>query len=341
MTIPGVGGSAPMPPGYVPPGLPDTAAGSSNVFRGRLVIVFGPAGTVSGIFVYQQGTTPGPGNPPIVAITNSTVDPFGNTVQPTVQITGTGTLQVGTAPNAQVQLRTAGGVSGVIEFLLNNATFGDGLLVGGIVGGAFASINLQGPQTTVANFRDRCRLQLNSSDAVSSFANATFTYSDDAASDHAYMFVDGGGVAITACQQLKATQPGTGTSALNPAVGESWHDLRPLSNSFVGTIAGRYPPQYRKTSEGDVEVIGYVQLPATYNGVTFANLPAGYRPLSNSGLKGDCWCETNPTSNLGSPNVQADTSGNLQLHNLGTGLSGTIVGIAMRFPLDNTGLILS
>lgn len=340
MTLPGLGGSPPMPPGYVPPGLPDTAAGSTNVFRGRLVIVFGPTGTVSGIFVYQTGTTPGPGNPPIVSITNSTVDPYGNAVQPTIQITGTGTLEVGSAGSPQVQLRTSSGVSGLIDFLLNTAPFTDGLLVCGIVGGTFAALNLQGPGTSTVGHRDKCRIQLDSSDGAS-FANILQVYNDDGGSDHTYLFLDANGVGITACQQLTAADPTVTATAASPAIGETWKDLRPLQNSFVGTIAGRYPPQFRKTADGTIEVEGYVQLPATYNGVTFANVPAAYRPGSNSGWKGPCFCETNPTSNLGSPNVQVDTAGNLQLHNLGTGLAGTIVSISMRYPLNNTGTINS
>jgi hypothetical protein len=51
--------------------------------------------------------------------------------------------------------------------------------------------------------------------------------------------------------------------------------------------------------------------------------------------------ETNPTANSGSPNIQVDTAGNLQLHNLGTGLTGTIVGFYLRYPLDNVGVIPS
>lgn len=95
MTVPGMGGIPPAPPGYAPPGLPDTAAGSVNIFRGRLVIVFGPSATVSGIFVYRSGTTPGPGNPPIFWATSGTVDPFGNALPSTVGVAGTGTFQAG------------------------------------------------------------------------------------------------------------------------------------------------------------------------------------------------------------------------------------------------------
>jgi len=55
---------------------------TNGTFLGRLVLVFGPSGTVSGVFVYKPGTTPGPGNTPIAALTASPTDPFGNTIRP-------------------------------------------------------------------------------------------------------------------------------------------------------------------------------------------------------------------------------------------------------------------
>lgn len=343
MTTPGTGGLIQAPPGYVPPGLPDTAAGSVNIFRGRLVIVFGPVGTVSGIFVYQLGTTPGPGNTPIVSITNSTTDPYGNTVQPTIQITGTGTLNVGSAPNAQIQLRTSGGVSGVIDFLLNSASFNDGLLVCGIVGGTFAALNLQGPSSTVVGHRDRCRVQLNSSDGVSSFANIQYVYASDTLVDQIFMFEDAGGIGIHVCQQLTAADPSVTATAVAPAIAETWHDMRPLLNSFIGTIAGQYPPQYRKLADGNVQIAGYVQLPAAganLNGITFANLPAAYRPGSNNGHKWTVEFATN-VAPIGTPNVQVDTAGNLTFRNMPVaGMNNNITNIGGIYPLDNTGLIL-
>lgn len=343
MTTPGMGGTPPAPPGYLPPGLPDVSAGSVNIFRGRLVIVFGPTGTVSGIFVYQQGTTPGPGNTPIVSITNSTTDPYGNPVQPTIQITGTGTLNVGSAPNTQVQLRTTAGVSGLLGFLFNNSAFSDSQVIAGIVGGLFAALSMQGPASTVVGFRDKIRIQLNSSDAISSFGNVQIVYTDDGGTDHVYAAEDARGFRIQVCGQLTAADPTTPPTATAPAFAETWHDMRPLQNLFVGTIAGRYPLQYRKTAEGNVEVFGYVQFPpaaGNYNSVTFATLPAAYRPGSNSGLKGYCNLETN-VAPVGTPTVQADTAGNLQFHNTPiAGLNGTIAFVWMRFPLDNTGMIL-
>jgi len=48
----------------------------------QYVIVYGPTGALTGVFLYQTGTSPGPGNPPIAAMTNSSTDPFGNSVRP-------------------------------------------------------------------------------------------------------------------------------------------------------------------------------------------------------------------------------------------------------------------
>jgi len=338
-----MGGTPPRPPGYVPPGLPDVSAGSVNIFRGRLVIVFGPAGTVSGIFVYQSGTTPGPGNTPIVAITNSTTDPYGNTVQPTIQITGTGTLNVGSSPNPQVQLAAGGGV-GVVNFLLNNAAFVDGQLVNGIVGGTFAAQSVQGPGRSAAGFRDRCRIQLNSSDGIASFANIQYVYNSDGGVDQVFMFEDAAGVGIRVCQQITAADPSVVATSAAPAIAETWHDMRPLSNAFIGSILNQYPPQFRKLADGNVQVAGYVQLPnnaGNLNGIIFANVPAAYRPGSNNGHK---WTVefSNNVAPVGTPNVQVDTGGNLTFRNMPVaGMANNISNIGGIYPLDNTGLILS
>lgn len=53
--------------------------GSPNVFRGRLVVIYG-TGAGSGLFVYSG--TPGLGNAPILAVTTASTDPYGNAVTP-------------------------------------------------------------------------------------------------------------------------------------------------------------------------------------------------------------------------------------------------------------------
>lgn len=144
------------------------------------------------------------------------------------------------------------------------------------------------------------------------------------------------------------TQPfmTTGDPVLGAPNGEVWHDMRPLINSFVGTITSRYPPQYRRTIDGWVEIAGFVQFPSAggpnWNSVTINNaLPSAYRSGSNTGMKWPISLETNVTP-VGTPVMQMDSSGNLQFHNLPTtGLNGTIACINGRFPIDATGLILS
>lgn len=125
----------------------------------------------------------------------------------------------------------------------------------------------------------------------------------------------------------------------------TWQDMRPLSNSFVGTISGQYPPQYRLNSDGTVEVVGWVQFPASggpnFNSVTFATLPAAYRPNSNAGHRWPIALSTN-VAPVGTPNVQIDTSGNLQFHNCpASGMASNLASINGRYSLDSSGLILS
>lgn len=134
---------------------------------------------------------------------------------------------------------------------------------------------------------------------------------------------------------------GTRWYAQDPTLGggnaESWHDLRPLSNSFVGTITSRYPPQIRLSPDGFVDVVGFVQFPGTgtnFNSITWATVPTQFRPANNTGHKWPIVLETN-VAPLGTSCVQIDTSGNFQFHNMPTsGLAGTIASIYGRYPLN-------
>ena len=69
-----------------PPGVTPSSGVQPGVDTGveyaRIVIVFGPAGSVWGVFVYPAGTTPGAGNPAVEAISNASKDPYGNAIQP-------------------------------------------------------------------------------------------------------------------------------------------------------------------------------------------------------------------------------------------------------------------
>lgn len=79
----GMGGLNPRPLNAPPaggPGIGVQPGPNNGVFFGRLAILFGPSGAVTGIFEYASGTTPGLGNPPIAYMVPNGVthDPFGN-----------------------------------------------------------------------------------------------------------------------------------------------------------------------------------------------------------------------------------------------------------------------
>jgi Glycosyl hydrolase family 26 len=126
---------------------------------------------------------------------------------------------------------------------------------------------------------------------------------------------------------------------------EAWHDMRPLANLFTGTVAGEYPPQYRLSADGCIELFGTVQLPGsgTYNGVTFFTLPAGYRPVSHAisfpvvQTAGTAATDTN----AGFPRLFIDTTGACQFFGISPSINSGLIRMYARFPLDVTGLITS
>lgn len=291
----------------------------------------------NGLFMYDPTETLGN---LVVSITAKAVTgPLGETVPPGITI--------GKAADVQMELlRDPSFATGILKFLLNNAGFSNPVISSAVVVSAstFAAIDFQGPNSTVVGFRDRLRMQANSSDGVSSFANIQIVYSSDAGVDSTYESIDGAGVGIFACKALTATMPGTGTSQANPATSETWHDLRPLVNNFVGSVAGAYPPQYRKLADGNVQIVGTVKTPTAAqlpnpNGTTWGTLPAGWRPLSNDGYYFPVHLTTNQTP-VGTPVVQIHADGTLTFQNLPTTYNALNIHIDAIFPLDNTGTIL-
>lgn len=109
MTVPGLGGQVPPRPDQQYQGSGGQAVvspgSSAGIVRARIVIV---SGTGEGVFVYSG--TPGPGNPPILSMTNAATDLFGNAVQP-------GLVAYGTA-GAYAQL-----ISGELNFVGTSGQF--------------------------------------------------------------------------------------------------------------------------------------------------------------------------------------------------------------------------
>jgi hypothetical protein len=121
---------------------------------------------------------------------------------------------------------------------------------------------------------------------------------------------------------------------------DPWHDMRPLSNSFVGSISGWTPPQYRFGQGGIyVELAGHVQLPPTngnYNSVSFFTLPPAYRPVSSAGTRIPVTGVLNQGSGVAAPCIQVHSDGTITMQFIGTNTSSTVVDIIGRFPLEDS-----
>jgi hypothetical protein len=137
-------GFSPLPASVVP--------GSRNIFRGRLVIIFG-TGPNFGLFIYAG--QPGPGNPPVLwaVAPGVTADPSGNAVAP---VLGIGTLggpgmlidQFGNfttagadgslielSPAANLPFALTSALSGVMQTLMTMVTTDLAETQGGVVSG--------------------------------------------------------------------------------------------------------------------------------------------------------------------------------------------------------------
>src|SRR5262249_30570038 len=221
-----------------------------------------------------------------------------------------------------------------------NAAFTNPGILSALIAGppVFAAMSVQGPASTVTGFKDSVRAQYNSSDATSSFANLTFTYTDTNNVGYTAEFIDGSGVNISRCSRITATDPTTGVLG-TPAQPEIWHDLRPLQNSFIGTIAGKPPPQYRKCADGDVEILGVVRTPPTtgnYNGVAWATVGTRYLPNFLRRV-----IAASVADGAATPMCGINPNGNLTFNFLPASLAQTDIELCARYPLDNTGVIQS
>jgi hypothetical protein len=164
----------------------DTGVGFRNPSEiiANTVIVEGPKG---GLYVYNG--TPSLGNPPILSITQNAVDPYGNTITPSLSLSGlpeliysgppafdnliaaisgsSGTdefgntyvqgLQVGQQGGNQIQLLPASGnpitvttaISGILAGIANLTTTDDSESIGGILGAAILNSGAASKLTTL------------------------------------------------------------------------------------------------------------------------------------------------------------------------------------------------
>lgn len=266
-----------IPPLNAPPGagagLGVQPGVTSGVVVATQVIVYGPAGQPTGLFLYAAGTTPGPGNPPLVAITSSASDPYGNTVSPTGTLTA---VTIGQDGQPQLQLAESGG-QGLMLVIVPGFT--SGVLFGG-QSGSFAFLELQGPASAIAGFTDTVTLDINSSDGVSSSANAEHVYKDPAGNSHAYAIEDCGGFRILA-GTIAGVDPATGGSSANPANTETVHSFAPLAAGYNILGAGDYA-NYWMSPLGETRLSAHIAVTAgpgiAFVQLTTVPLPPAYRP---------------------------------------------------------------
>ena len=288
--------------------------------------------TLNGLFFYSG--TPALGNLVLSIAPVAGVDEFGNVYR--------AHIVAGLNTGAQTQIVATGGF-GQLIFPLNNATFpGLALINTSVRTGppAYAQLSLFGPSASAAGLTNLISEAWNSANASgTSFANKTSGYFDSSATYKEFAFMDASGFAIRVCSELTASDPANVVTAANAGKPEIWHDMRPLSNSFVGTISGEYPPQFRKCADGDVQLIGKVKTPPTsgnYNSVPFATLPTAYRPNHQfqSSLAG-------VPDGAATPALSINTNGTLMFNFLPNPLAQTTIMFNCRYPLDNTGMIQS
>lgn len=114
-----------------------------------------------------------------------------------------------------------------------------------------------------------------------------------------------------------------------------WHDMRPLENNFVGTVAGRCPPQYRFSDDAKfVEVAGEFNTPPTtgnYNNTEIFKFPSNYKPANLTHR----WFCGGITDGIATPSVFVNSNGSLALNLTPTSMSQSTATIWGRFPLDD------
>lgn len=230
----------------------------------------GGAGLAINSFTVSNAPAIGSGNSPLIAVTAQANDPFGAPVSPSGAVPA---VTVGQDGSEQVQAAIIGGRA---VFALITPGFVDALLFGG-QSGNFAFAELVGPASEVAGHADLVVIDLNSSDGVSSSANAEHVYTDAAGGAHAYAVEDCGGFRIAA-GSIVGVDPTTGSSSANPANSETWH-LIGATGGNVSIPANGFG-KYRRNPQNELQISCSYALAGPTNPLVInaTPLPAVYRP---------------------------------------------------------------
>ena len=280
--------------------------------------------SANGVFFYTG--TPALGNLiiSIVPGTTSVMDPEGNVAQPG--------FTVGPSTNTQFQIISGGGAA-ALNFLENTAS-----LINGFLSSVAGQIVIQSAGTTTVGHRDKVAVQFNSSSGGGS-ANTSFAYLDDAQVSHFYDVLDFGGVHLSAVASIFATKPGTGTSATNAAVGESWNVVgaggQPaFQNGWVGS-GGFSGARFRLLPNGigETEIeLDIVNATATGNSTVFT-LPSGYFKSLGPGTNHQIgWNNPQVNNAASAPWLFVDGGGNVVV--IGIQVANKEIFGIVRIPID-------
>lgn len=279
-----------IPPLNAPPAgaaVPGIQPGVTGQFFGFIVIVYGPTGTPSGVFVYQPGTTPALGNPPVIAATSSTTDLFGNPLpggavaRILVQSaggTGPYALLTSSDPNGEAGLlfpsrETIEAIASEINLEIQDQGLANESLITVINGPA---ISARGDFVDIG-------LQSSAAD-LSFFATAFYEYNDGAGNFYECIEISHLGVTLPFVNQLIGQKPGA-----TVPTSDTWHTMSPLSTGFnlTGNNFNGDPTYAEYTFEpmgpkGSVHIRVNANVTAgpgaAFKLLTGAALAAGYRP---------------------------------------------------------------
>ena len=132
-------------------------------------------------------------------------------------------LTIGEISGVQVNLDQTG-LGGTITWILNNAAFANPYIFAETDSPTLSSWVLQGPQNLTSGHTDNIQVDIFSGDSsLNTSAQLSIFYISASAFETAYLFLGWQGCAITG--PVTGIEIGTGLSATNPAVLESWHAI--------------------------------------------------------------------------------------------------------------------
>ena len=313
-----------VPPLNAPPAgqpLPGVQPGTQNsIVLANIVIIFGPTGAATGLFVYQPGTTPGAGNPPIAWITANTVDPYGNTLQPGVmlaQAASSGKAQGGLIwnsatpgaaepllalfPNAGESVGFTGNAPFVLGRVFNNNTLKELL-----------ALALGGGSTTGSS---PVQFELFSQSVDGSILGHVSFY--DWASTN--LLID-----INASTLITAADPNSANT------NESWHAMGAFNANFSH---GSPAPAFKLNADDTVSFAGEVTVVSgTTSGTFFTLASSAYFPASVK--KFPVAISAGAPAAAANVQVTISTAGALTLSAGPTGAGYNFVLDGIRYPLD-------